>query len=115
MKYNLEGRVFTTHSNTSNGEVGEDTRFYYHQKGDIVWAKYSGGEVRKGHLIAKVLDNGQLDMRYHHINDKGELMLGKCISTPSVTQDKRILFDEEWQWLSGDMSSGHSQIIEIKE
>jgi len=114
MQFNLDGKIFTTLSNTSNGEVGQDTLFYYHQEGDMVWAEYSGGEVRKGHLIANVLENGQLDMRYHHINRAGEIMLGECISTPSITKDGRIKLSEEWQWLSGDKSSGTSQIIEIQ-
>ncbi len=41
-------------------------------------------------------------------------MLGKCISTPEVLPDGRIKFHEKWQWLSGDMSSGHSAIEELK-
>ena len=113
MKYNLEGKIFTSISNTENGDVGAETLFYYHQDGDIVTAKYEGGSIVKGHLIAKILSNGQLDMRYHHLNTKGDFMTGKCLSTPEVLADGRLKFKEQWQWLSGDMSKGYSEIEEI--
>lgn len=113
MKYNLEGRVFRPVKNTNNGEVGTGTLFYYHQNGDVVSAEYSGGAIIKGHLLACVLTNGQLDMRYHHLNDKGEFMLGKCLSTPDVLPSGKLMFKESWQWLSGDMTAGHSEIEEV--
>lgn len=114
MPYNLDGMVFRSMSNTANGDVGAETRFYYRQSGDIVTATYSGGEVVSGQLIAKVLANGQLDMRYHHLNRGGEFMLGKCLSTPRRLADGRLAFSEEWQWLTGDQSSGRSEIEETR-
>lgn len=114
MKYNLDGKIFVSASNTENGDVKVDTLFYYRQKGNIVSAEYRGGSIVRGQLLAQVLDNGQLDMRYHHLNNKGEFMLGKCLSTPEVLPDGRLRFKESWQWLSGDMSSGYSEIEEIK-
>lgn len=113
MKYNFEGRVFVSITNTENGEVSKDTLFHYHQDGDIVTAEYEGGSIVKGHLIAKVLSDGKLDMRYHHINRNGELMIGKCLSVPEITEDGRLKLNEQWQWLSGDMSTGYSEIVEI--
>ena len=115
MDYNLEGKIFASVSNTDNGEVSEDTLFYYHQEGSIVWAEYEGGPIKKGHLIANVIKGAKLEMRYHHINNGGEIMIGKCISTPRLLDDDRIKFQEEWQWLSGDKSSGYSEIIEIDD
>lgn len=115
MKYNLEGTVFRSVTNTENGDVSSNTLFHYRQEGNIVSAQYSGGGIVLGHLIAQVLSNGQLDMRYHHINDEGELMLGKCLSTPELLPDGRLKFKESWQWLSGDLSSGYSEIEEIQD
>ena len=114
MHYNLDGKVFRPVSTTANGEAGAETLFHYRQSGDIVTASYSGGEIVSGHLIAKVLANGQLDMRYHHLNRSGEFMLGKCVSTPRRLADGRLSFSEQWQWLSGDRSSGHSEIEEVE-
>ena len=114
MKYNLEGKVFRSVTNTENGEIGTESLFYYHQDGELVWAEYHGGTIVSGHLLAKWLKSGQLDMRYHHLNNKGEFMLGKCLSTPEVLPDGRLKFKESWQWLSGDMSAGYSEIKEVQ-
>ena len=94
MSFNLDGKVFGSISNTGNGEVGEDTFFHYHQNGNVVWAKYEGGAIIRGHLIAKMMDGGKLDMRYHHINRDNELMVGTCISTPELQSDGRLKFKE---------------------
>ena len=115
MQYNLDGKVFRPVSNTANGEVGVETRFHYRQSGHVVTATYSGGDIVTGHLIAKMLPNGQLDMRYHHLNRAGALMLGKCLSTPKHLADGRLSFHEQWQWLGGDGSSGESQIEEDRD
>ena len=110
---NFHKKIFGSLSNTANGEVGNETLFYYSQAGDIVWAEYAGGAIVKGFLIAKVLESSVLDMRYEHINSSGELMTGKCYSTPEVLSDGRIRLYEKWQWTSGDMSSGESIVEEI--
>ena len=114
MNYDLEGKVFRSVMNTGNGNVGSETRFFYHQQGRVVWAEYRGGTIARGHLIARVLDDWRLDMRYHHLNQNGELMLGHCFSTPEVLPDGRLKFKEAWQWLSGDMSNGYSEIEEVR-
>ena len=113
MKYNLDGKTFRSVGNTQNGEVDGDTLFHYDQDGDIVTATYGGGTIIAGQLLARVLENGQLDMRYHHINEKGDFMIGKCLSTPVMLSDGRLKFKEEWQWLCGDGSSGYSEVVEV--
>lgn len=110
---NYHKKIFQSVSNTANGEVGEQTLFHYFQEGTIVWAEYAGGAIMKGFLIARMLENGVLDMRYEHINKEGELMTGKCCSRPEVLADGRIRLHEKWQWTSGDLSSGESVVEEI--
>ena len=111
--YHLDGKRFRSIVNSENGEVGGDTIFVYAQSGDIVTATYGGGAILHGQLLARVLPDGRLDMRYHHLNSGGEFMLGRCLSTPEPLPDGRLRFHEEWQWLSGDGSSGRSVIEEI--
>lgn len=106
-------KFFKSITNTENGEVGSETIFKYYQNHKIVWAEYSGGAILQGHLIAKVLENNVLDMRYHHINQAGELMTGMCLSTPEILSDGRIRLHEKWQWTSGDNSTGQSVIEEF--
>ncbi|GGD74640.1 hypothetical protein GCM10011514_43360 [Emticicia aquatilis] len=110
---NYHQKTFKSISNTDNGEVGQETLFYYQQQENVVWAEYSGGEIMKGFLVAKVLENHTLDMRYEHINQAGEIMTGICVSTPEILPDGRIRLHEKWQWTSGDLSSGESIIEEI--
>ena len=115
MNYDLDGRVFQSVWNSPNGEVSGETRFHYRQAGDLVTATYRGGQIVEGHLIARMLPGGSLDMRYHHLNDRGELMVGTCRSKPERLPDGRLRFHEEWQWLTGDCSAGRSIIEELSE
>ena len=113
MKINYDRRVFKSVQNSETGEVSGETTFYYHQKNDFVWAEYSGGEIVFGNLIAKVSENDSLEMRYQHLNKKGELMTGKCVSTPEILENGKIRLNETWQWTSGDLSKGSSVVEEI--
>jgi hypothetical protein len=115
MQYNYEGRVFRSLSNSPNGEVGNETRFHYRQREDIVWATYGGGSVLVGTLIAKLKADGSLDMRYQHLNSAREFMSGECHSVPEILSDGRYRLHEDWQWTCGDHSKGRSVIEEIRE
>jgi len=89
------------------------TIFEYKQKGNILTATYSGGQIVNGHLIGKVADNGAIEMRYHQINVSGELMTGICYSEPEFMQDGKIRLYEKWEWTSGDKSAGTSTLEEV--
>jgi hypothetical protein len=106
-------RKFSSVQNSGTGEVGSETVFHYHQKDDLVWAEYGGGEIVFGTLIAKCDADGVLDMRYQHLNKTHELMTGVCTSTPEILLDGRIRLYEKWRWTSGDLSTGESVIEEI--
>jgi hypothetical protein len=112
MDINLDGRTFTTETNTSNGEVDSRTRFSYHQRERFVWAEYSGGSIVAGHLMGVIRDDDSLDMRYHHLNDAGEVLAGTCRSVIGE-EDGRVVLDERWQWLTGDRSTGTSRVVEV--
>lgn len=112
---NYNQRRFRSVSNAANGEVGAETIFQYQQAGDLVWAEYRGGAIVFGTLIAKADAQGCLDMRYQHLNAAGELMTGRCHSTPEVLPDGRLRLHERWQWTSGDGSTGESVIEEWRD
>jgi hypothetical protein len=109
---NYHNKVFKPVRNTENGETSGDTIFHYRQTGNIVQAEYSGGKIQAGHLIALVDAEGKLDMRYHQVNERGELMTGICRSIPEVLSDGKIRLHERWQWTSGDYSEGSSIVEE---
>lgn len=108
-----DNRKFSSIQTSETGEVSSETVFHYHQKDMLVWAEYYGGEIIFGNLIAKVVENDCLDMRYQHLNKSGELMTGKCFSTPEILDDGRIRLYEKWKWTSGDFSAGESIVEEI--
>lgn len=107
-----DGKTFIPKMNTENGEVDSQTIFTYHQKGNMLWADYAGGEIIKGHLIGTVTQNGELDFYYHHINEQHQVRVGVCHSVPHILENEKLELAEEWQWLNGDCSKGESILIE---
>ncbi len=109
---NYDGRRFRGRRNSPNGEVSGETVFHYRQDGEVLSGDYSGGTIVAGQLLGTVRPDGSLEFLYHHINASGELMSGRCESTPRV-EDGVLVLAERWQWLTGDRSSGTSEVEEI--
>lgn len=105
-------KIFKPVSNTENGETSNETVFHYKQEENILTSEYSGGKIIKGHLIGLVDNTGNIEMRYHQVNDKGELMTGFCTSRPEILANGKIRLHETWQWTSGDLSKGNSILEE---
>ena len=109
---NYNNKIFRPISNSENGETSNDTVFHYKQTGNILTAEYSGGRIIKGHLIGLVDSQGNIEMRYHQVNDNGALMTGICRSVPERLPNGKIRLHESWEWTSGDRSKGQSVIEE---
>ena len=105
-------KTFSPISNTENGETSAETIFLYQQRGNVLTSEYSGGKIKYGHLIGLVDDNGNINMRYHQLNQNGELMTGICFSKPEQLANGKIRLHESWEWTSGDKSKGNSVIEE---
>ena len=108
--FSLEDRYFTAISNSDTGEVSDETIFSYHQKGNVVWAEYSGGSIIKGFLLGTIDDNNHLHFDYRHINTDGESRSGSCNSEPALENGK-LRFYEHWKWTDG--CEGTSVIEEL--
>jgi hypothetical protein len=113
MAIDYHDRRFASVSNSSTGDVGAGTVFHYRQQGDVVWATYEGGDIACGTLIARVLEDGSLDMRYQHVTRDGVIKTGRCASQPEVLVDGRIRLHERWQWTEGSTASGESIVEEV--
>ena len=109
---NYNNKIFKPVVNSENGETSQETLFHYKQSGSVLTADYSGGRIIVGHLIGTVDENGIIDMRYHQINDQGEIMTGRCKSVPEILDTGKIRLHETWEWTSGDLSKGHSIVEE---
>ena len=109
---NYNDKKFRPISNTENGETSNETLFHYKQIGNILTSEYAGGKIKHGHLIGLVDPGGNIEMRYHQVNDKDELMTGICKSKPEILENGKIRLHENWEWTSGDKSKGTSVIEE---
>jgi len=110
---NYNNKRFRPVLTTENGETSEETLFTYKQTGNILTAEYHGGEIITGHLIGLVDDQGHINMRYHQVNTRGALMTGICFSTPEILDNGKIRLHEQWEWTSGDKTTGSSIIEEV--
>jgi len=87
---NYNGKIFRPISNTENGETSSETIFLYKQIDNILTSEYSGGKIKSGHLIGLVDINGLIEMRYHQVNENGELMTGICQSKPEILENGKF-------------------------
>ncbi|TXB69523.1 n-acetylglutamate synthase [Phaeodactylibacter luteus] len=110
---NYNGRIFEPVSNSANGQVSGQTRFFYHQVGRVLWGTYKGGEIIAGTLTGLVHEDGTLEFHYQHIDTQHELRLGKCRSVPEQGSNGELRLREKWQWLNGDQSQGESLLQEV--
>jgi len=110
---NYNNKIFRPIQSSENAETTEETVFKYKQDGQILTSEYSGGHIQKGHLLGLVDKKGNIEMRYHQINKKGELMTGVCFSKPEIMQNGKVRLNEKWEWTSGDKSQGKSILEEI--
>ena len=109
----LDGKTFGIVANSENGEVSTDTLFYYKQDGELVTAKYYGGTIKYGKIIAKFDGDKNLEMLYQCLTDDGELKAGNANAKVSINSNNKIQLDLNWQWLNGDKTSGTSTYVEI--
>jgi len=110
---NYNNRKFRGRTNSPNGEVDRETIFHYHQEDDRLRGTYSGGAIETGQLVGTVQEDGSLNFLYHHLTANGTLMAGECHSEPVPGEDGRLILQERWRWLTGDLSSGVSEVEEI--
>jgi hypothetical protein len=110
---NYNNKNFRPITSSENSETTSETIFLYKQNGNILTSTYKGGQIVQGHLIGLVDADGVINMRYHQINNKGELMSGICISKPEIDANGKVKLHESWEWTSGDKSKGTSILEEI--
>jgi hypothetical protein len=117
MQVNLDGRTFLGAVNYDDGDLNQETRFTYHQRGNAVWGEVTGGQVVAGSLVAAVRDDGALDMCWMYINFRAEVVAGVGVSVPDVLPDGRIRLSETWEVTKGPNAGlkGTSVIAEILE
>lgn len=76
---------------------------------------YVGVLKLEGRIVATgcVLENGELDFVYQHMNQDMQIKTGKCHSVPIVMENGKINLSEQWKWTSRDCSKGESLFTEV--
>src|SRR3954451_280866 len=86
---------------------------HYHQEGDLITVEIGGGSVRTGRLGGTMDAGGVLEASYCMVLSDGEVIAGRCVSTPSLLPDGRLLLTERWNRIDG--SSGVSYIASLPQ
>jgi len=103
-----DGRFFAPVGVEGAGELPTGR---YSQDGDLVWALFAGAHVRAGRLVGRCDAGGTIDAAYCMVLADGEVVAGRCVSTPSVLPDGRLRLTERWRRCDG--TTGVSQIEEV--
>ncbi|MFH6601859.1 hypothetical protein ACEZ3G_00105 [Maribacter algicola] len=77
----------------SNGIVNSETIFDFSQEQELVFAKYSGGNIKKGYLVGNVKNN-RLHFCYCQVRINGMMDHGASICEISFEDDKLILTEK---------------------
>lgn len=85
----------------------------YRQRGDLVWAEFAGGTVRRGSLTGLRRDDDTLELAYTMVLDDGSVLAGRCRSTPELLPDGRIRLHEEWERYGPHAATGTSRLEEL--
>jgi hypothetical protein len=94
--------------------AGENGRVaVYHQRGDLLWGEFTGGDARRGVLTGVAAPDGRLDFGYVIVLAGGGVVTGRCASVPEVLGDGRIRLHERWERYGPGASAGESLIEEI--
>lgn len=68
--------------------------------------------MQYGKIIA-LLKNDKLEMLYQCVTDEGQLKAVKALATVSFTESQKIRLKLNWEWITGEISRGNSEYIEI--
>ena len=77
----------------SNGIVNSDTIFDFTQDQELISAKYSGGKIRRGYLVGKIINN-RLHFSYCQVRINSVMDHGVSVCEISYDDNKLILTEE---------------------
>ena len=109
MRIQYDGKRFR---NTHDGP--QAPMAVYRQDGDLLWATFAGGSVRRGGLTGLVAEDGTLRFTYSMTTADGRTIAGQCRSEPELLPDGRIRLREEWERYGEHAASGVSFLEEVR-
>lgn len=107
---NYDGKKFR---NTEPGPDGTAPVGTYHQSGNLVWGEANGGQVRRCSLVGMCDYDGKITLGYAMVLNDGQLVVGRCVSTPERLDDDRIQLREDWERYEPNAATGVSYLEEL--
>ena len=107
----LTGLAFRAVANVKNGSMNTDTIMRFTSDDDVIVGSYSGGTIVAGHVLAKWLAESEIEMLYQGATTGGQVQAGKAHAQFRPNADGRMSMYLEWEWLTGDRSSGQSEWV----
>jgi hypothetical protein len=114
MTINYDGRVFRSTAAETAGPDAVGPTGHYHQEDGLVWAEFAGGKVLRGSLVGTCGPDGRIDVVYCQVLAGGQVVSGRCVSTPELLADGRIRLRENWQRYGAAAATGVSYIEEVR-
>ena len=112
---NLAGKTFRAVSNSKNGHLNTETEMHFTSDSGIVEGTYRGGTIAAGHVLAKRTGEQELEMLYIGATKDGSHNAGKARATFSPDEQGRMHMRLDWQWLTGDQSTGRSEWVLVSD
>ncbi|MCW7944271.1 hypothetical protein AAW14_19905 [Streptomyces hygroscopicus] len=94
--------------------AGDAPAALYRQQGDLVWAEFAGGDVRRGSLAGTRDADGVISFSYSMVLDDGRVISGHSVNTPEVLPDGRIRLHERWERFGAHADNGVSYLEEVR-
>jgi hypothetical protein len=108
---NLSGMTFRAVSNSKNGSLNTETEMRFTSDDGVVVGNYNGGTIVAGHVLGKHIGESEVEMLYQGATTGGDIEAGTAHATFALDEDDQMHMSLEWQWLTGDRSSGRSEWI----
>ena len=107
----LTGLAFRAVTNSKNGSLNSDTIMHFTSDDNLIVGNYSGGTIVAGHILGKRLAESEIEMLYQGATTAGQVQAGKAHARFRPNADGRMSMYLEWEWLTGDRSSGQSEWV----
>ncbi|MBW4718022.1 hypothetical protein [Saccharothrix obliqua] len=108
MTINYDGRRFR------KAGGGDGTVAVYHQDGDLVWADFLGGRVRRGTVTGRCGPDGTIRLAYTMVLTTGEVIAGHTVNVPERSADGSLVLREQWERYGEHAASGVSYLEEVR-
>jgi hypothetical protein len=109
MRPDYDGRRFRKTDDPEDGPVAT-----YRQDGDLVWAEFDGGRVRRGTVTGICRPDGSLLLGYTMVLDGGEVISGRTVNTPEFAEDGRLRLREDWERFGEHAETGTDYLEEVR-